>query len=265
LPAGDCFSITQSEQEKKLGVRRAELSAPAFSFVRLRACAAEVSLRPTWKFDIPCSILGIPMSTEGNSPPRKLILASRSPRRRELLTEAGYDFEIIEPSDAAENEAEAIGDPASLAKMLAYRKAADVAARCPVGIVIGCDTIVECRGAILGKPADQSDARRMLTTLSGQEHRVLSGLCLWPRPQGEPKVGLAQTRLKMDALSMQQLEDYVASGQWEGKAGAFGYQDRLGWVHVIEGSESNVVGLPMELLAEMLEESRVQGRESRAG
>jgi len=92
----------------------------------------------------------------------------------------------------------------------------------------------------------------MLETLSGREHRVLSGICLWNYPDGKPDTRVAVTRLRMDKLSQQQLDDYLESYQWEGKAGAFGYQDRLGWVHVIEGSESNVVGLPMELLAEMM-------------
>ena len=107
---------------------------------------------------------------------------------------------------------------------------------------------------ILGKPADAEDARTMLTTLSGQEHRVLSGLCLWPTPSGEPIVRVAMTTLRMDSLALPWLDAYIAGGQWQGKAGAFGYQDGLDWVHVIQGSESNVVGLPLELLAEMLDQ-----------
>ena len=120
------------------------------------------------------------------------------------------------------------------------------------GLILGCDTVAECNGQILGKPADPEHARAMLSTLSGREHRVLSGLCLWRVPDGEPMVDVAVTRLRMDELSPEQLDEYLAGEQWEGKAGAFGYQDGLDWVHVIEGSESNVVGLPMELLAEML-------------
>ncbi len=92
----------------------------------------------------------------------------------------------------------------------------------------------------------------MLQLLSGREHRVYSGLCVWDYPAGEPDVRVDETVLSMDRLSETQIEDYLASGQWEGKAGAFGYQDRLGWVHILTGSESNVVGLPMELLAAML-------------
>ncbi len=94
----------------------------------------------------------------------------------------------------------------------------------------------------------------MLTQLSGREHRVLTGLCLWKLGKKEPRIRVDVTRLRMDQLTEAQLDEYLASGQWEGKAGAFGYQDRLGWVHIVEGSTSNVVGLPMELLAQMLAE-----------
>ena len=142
--------------------------------------------------------------------------------------------------------------PPQLVARLAYQKAADVARRIDRGLVLGCDTVAECHGQILGKPADQEHARAMLETLSGREHRVLSGLCLWQVPDGQPVVRVAVTTLRMDELTPQQLDEYLAGGQWEGKAGAFGYQDGLDWVHVVEGSESNVVGLPMELLAEML-------------
>lgn len=185
-----------------------------------------------------------------------LILASGSPRRRELLTEAGYQFEVIVPSDNAECGICSTGGPAALVAELAYRKAADVAPQVETGLIIAADTIAECGGQILGKPTDRKHAEKMLQLLTGQEHRVYSGLCLWPRRDGQtsaqPDVRIAVTRLKMDPLSPEQLGEYLDSQQWEGKAGAFGYQDRLGWVHIVEGSESNVVGLPMELLAEML-------------
>ena len=117
----------------------------------------------------------------------------------------------------------------------------------PAGWSSACDTVAECEGQILGKPANEEHARQMLQMLSGREHRVLSGLCLWNVPGGSPLVRVAVTRLRMDRLSAAEIDDYLASGLWEGKAGAFGYQDRLGWVHVVEGSETNVVGLPMEI------------------
>jgi septum formation protein len=183
----------------------------------------------------------------------KLILASRSPRRRELLAAAGYRFQVQPPADEAEESGTCGGEsPAELVTRLAHQKAADVARRIGRGLVLGCDTVAECRGQILGKPADREHAREMLETLSGQEHRVHSGLCLWQVPDGRPDIRVAVTTLRMDELSPRQLDEYMASGQWEGKAGAFGYQDGLDWVNVVEGSESNVVGLPMELLAEMI-------------
>ncbi len=231
--------------------------------------------------------------------PPKLILASRSPRRCELLSAAGYEFEVCPPSDAAERGACDGETPRRLVVRLARQKAADVARRVQRGLVLGCDTVAECNGQILGKPADAEHARKMLSLLSGREHRVLSGLCLlWAERMsrgspcdsacnGEairPPVGIATnhsireecftitratynahaltavavTTLRMDSLTPAQLDEYIAGGQWEGKAGAFGYQDGLDWVHVVEGSESNVVGLPMELLAEMLESESLE-------
>jgi septum formation protein len=182
----------------------------------------------------------------------RLILASRSPRRRELLTEAGYDFEIIVPDEAAECGICSRESPDKFVARMARQKAADVVARISCGLVLGCDTVAECNGQILGKPANEDHAREMLRKLSGREHRVLSGLCLWQVPLGNPAVQVAVTHLRMDRLAEQDIDEYVASGLWEGKAGAFGYQDRLGWLHIVAGSESNVVGLPLELLAAML-------------
>ncbi len=185
-------------------------------------------------------------------PSLRLVLASRSPRRRELLTEAGYDFDVVVPDEAAECGVCSRETPEKLVARLARQKAANVVSKVSSGLVLGCDTVAECGGQILGKPADEAHARQMLQTLSGRDHRVLSGLCLWEVPGGHPLVRVAMTRLRMDRLSDEDIDDYLANGLWEGKAGAFGYQDRLGWVHVVEGSETNVVGLPMELLAEML-------------
>jgi septum formation protein len=181
-----------------------------------------------------------------------LILASSSPRRKQLLSEAGYEFSVIPPSEAAECGVCSEETPPELVARLAYQKARDVAQRVDRGIVIGCDTVAECSGQVLGKPANYEHARQMLKLLSGREHHVYSGLCLWRRPDDIHHVFVDVTKLVMDSLSDKQLSAYLDSGGWEGKAGAFGYQDGLDWVHVVEGSESNVVGLPMELLARML-------------
>jgi septum formation protein len=181
-----------------------------------------------------------------------LILASSSPRRRQLLAEAGYEFTVMPPSEFAECGVCSHETPPELVARLAYQKAQDVAIRIEAGLVIGCDTVAECCGLILGKPHDYEHARQMLELLRGREHHVYSGLCLWPRPGEARHVQVDVTKLFMDPISDEQLRAYLDTGGWEGKAGAFGYQDGLDWVHVIEGSESNVVGLPMELLAKML-------------
>jgi predicted house-cleaning NTP pyrophosphatase (Maf/HAM1 superfamily) len=343
-----------------------------------------------------------------------IILASGSPRRRELLEEAGYNFTVVPPAEDVECGVCSESGPAGLVAELAYRKASAVRSQLlsnpqsgirnpKSSIILAADTVAECDGFILGKPRDELDARAMLSQLSGRDHRVLSGVCVWPvflplppgegrgegalpsikpplpadllrfardlrksqtdaelliwsllrdcrfggykfrrqhpiepymldfychdrglaieldggqynteqgragdnrrtaflsargmrvlrfrnhevlqdteavlkaiwnalhdeqgtltpnpSPKGsgepEPMIRVAVTKLRMDRLTSAQLDEYLASGQWEGKAGSFGYQDRLGWVHIVEGSESNVVGLPMELLAEMLME-----------
>jgi len=219
----------------------------------------------------------------------RFILASGSPQRKQLLTEAGYRFEVIVPNDSAEDCGIcSTGGPAALVTDLALRKAADVASTLASRskslsptLIVACDTVAECAGAVLGKPRDEDHARDMLQRLRGQQQRVFSGVCLWPlglwqlRPRqmglrqmgpGQmglrqvdmtgsietPQTSLAVTQLRMDAISDSDLEDYLASGLWRGKAGALGYQDRPGWLHLLEGSKSNVIGLPMELLAEQL-------------
>jgi len=183
-----------------------------------------------------------------------LILASSSPRRRQLLTEAGYSFTVIPPHESAECGICSRETPPELVARLAFQKARDVALHVDRGLVIGCDTVAECNGQILGKPASLVHARQMLELLRGREHRVYSGVCLWQRPGDVRRTEVDTTTLIMDAISDAELDAYLATGGWEGKAGAFGYQDGLDWVHITEGSESNVVGLPMELLGRMLAE-----------
>ena len=187
----------------------------------------------------------------------KLVLASASPRRLDLLARIGVTPDAVDPADI--DESVPPGEmPKAHALRLAEEKAAAVAARHPDAIALAADTVVAVGRRILPKVEDEATLRQCMALLSGRRHRVLTGVCLWPldlaRPlsEGLPLVRVAVTRLRMDRLSDAQLEDYLASGQWEGKAGAFGYQDRLGWAHVLEGSESNVVGLPLETLAEML-------------
>ena len=153
-------------------------------------------------------------------PREKLILASRSPRRRELLIEAGYEFEVVVPNESAECGVCSRESPEQLVARLAWQKAADVAVRIGCGLVIGCDTVVECDGKILGKPANEDHARQ---DASGAQRtrtpRAFSGFA-WPGAgRYGPQVRVAVTRLRMDRLREGEIDEYVASGLWEGKAG----------------------------------------------
>ena len=184
----------------------------------------------------------------------RLILASGSPRRRQLLEEAGYQFQVVTPDPAAECGVCSGETPPELVARLAFQKAKDVARRCDEGIVLAADTVAECVGQILGKPKDVTHAEQMLRLLSGRKHHVYTGVCVWRRPDDKRLVMSAVTELRMDELSDQQLQSYLESGGWQGKAGAFGYQDEHDWLKITDGSASNVVGLPMELVGQMLKE-----------
>lgn len=184
------------------------------------------------------------------------MLASRSPRRLELARREGWHVTVVEPPEAAEADAPPRSPTESLAayvRRLAAAKAAAVAATGISGTILACDTLSEVDGVALGKPTDRLDARRMLLTLSGREHRVITGVCLWQRPDGEPVFAHCESLLAMGPLTEEFLEWYLASGLWEGKAGACGYQDERLPLRVVAGSESNVVGLPLELVRQMLD------------
>ncbi len=186
--------------------------------------------------------------------PANLILASQSPRRRWLLAQAGYEFEVIFPAESAEAGGRDQETTEELVVQLAHQKAADVACRVEEGIVLGCDTLVECQGRILGKPNDRQHASEMLRLLRGRTHHVFTGLCLWRHPGDTALVKADVTELRMETISDDCLETYLDTNAWMGKAGAFGFQDRLDWIQIVVGSESNVVGLPMDLLVRMMEE-----------
>lgn len=194
------------------------------------------------------------------STPTRLILASQSPRRRELLKNAGYVFEVIPAREESEDQRRDNESPTQYVLRLARQKAEDVALRMKNGakIVLGCDTIVVCRETILGKPLDRCDAERMLRLLRGTQHSVITGVCLYPIPTEtaetiEPLIRCDETILSMNEISDAELEAYLDTNLWSGKAGAFGYQDRNQWIRIEKGSESNVVGLPLELLKTMLQ------------
>ncbi len=183
----------------------------------------------------------------------ELILASQSPRRAELLKQAGYAFEVRPPSPGAECGICSRESPPELVARLAWQKAADVARHVASGTVVACDTVAECMGQILGKPASREHAREMLLLMSGRTHHVYSGLCLWQRPGDRTEATVEVTRLQMQPLTEEQIDAYLDRNLWQGKAGAFGFQDGLDWVDIVSGSESNVVGLPMEQFGTLLE------------
>ncbi len=184
----------------------------------------------------------------------KLILASSSPRRQQLLRAAGYEFDILAPDGSVEHGVADASSAVELVESLALAKAASVAGTIERGLVLAADTVAQCNGQILGKPRDVADARSMLQSLGGRIHYVHTGVCLWSRPDDKTLVRSDTTQLLMSEFSDDRLEQYLATGDWRGKAGAFGYQDGLDWVSILDGSDSNVVGLPMELLVAMLKE-----------
>ena len=182
-----------------------------------------------------------------------LILSSASPRRKQLLAEAGFVFETRPPDESAEDVCRIRESPVDYVQRLAFQKAKNTAEKIEQGIILGGDTIVLCGENILEKPIDREDARKMLQHLRGQIHQVLSGLCLIKKNDGETVIlqGTAVTQLMMQPISDEEIEIYIDTEKWQGKAGAFGYQDGNDWITLLEGSESNVVGLPMELFQTM--------------
>jgi septum formation protein len=185
------------------------------------------------------------------SPP-ELILASGSPRRRELLAAAGYRFRV-EPSPVDDDRDPDPGlTPTQIAESRAAAKARAVAERFPDGWVLGADTVVAFGGRLFGKPADRADAAAMITALAGREHVVITGVCLIA-PGGREVVRSDESRVVIHPPTAGELRRFLDSGLWRGKAGGYGLQDPDGLaMELTAGSRSNVIGLPMELLAEML-------------
>jgi nucleoside triphosphate pyrophosphatase len=183
----------------------------------------------------------------------RLVLASASPRRRELLAQAGFTFDVI---SADVPEVRKPGeDPIRFVTRLAREKAEAVLASHPVTpdtIVLGADTIVVVDEEVLGKPQDEADAARMLRLLSGQTHQVITGICL---AKGRERQRAAEvTFVRFSTLSDEEIDAYVATGEPLDKAGAYAIQGRAGrWVPRIHGCYFNVVGLPLALVSSMIE------------
>jgi len=207
-----------------------------------------------------------------------LVLASASPRRQELLHNAGIAF-IAEPADV--DETPRAGEPASVcAERLAREKALKLSRKHPQALVLGADTVVVVDEEILNKPVDADDALRMLSLLSGRVHQVITGVCLVkpvageqfasvsrPSPAGgrsfayevliseqrELRIASETTLVTMEKISEQEIREYIATGEPMDKAGAYAIQGRASrWIPRIEGDYSNVVGLPVALVYRML-------------
>jgi septum formation protein len=178
-----------------------------------------------------------------------LILASASPRRSELLRNAGIVFEV-QPADVP--EAPLPGEPAkALAERLAREKATAIARQRAADVVLGADTVVVVDGEILGKPAGAGDAARMLRMLSGRRHEVITGVCLVAG--GQWSVASESTTVTMSEISEKEIADYITTGEPMDKAGAYAIQGIASrWIPRIEGDYSNVVGLPVALVWRML-------------
>lgn len=190
-------------------------------------------------------------------PRPKLILASNSPRRAEILRNGGFEFEVR----AADVDERLLPHESARAHVLrlAQAKTRSAASRLkdgpPNAIVIGADTVVVARGKILGKPRDANDARRMLRLLSGRVHRVLTGVSVLRIPDRKELHRIETTRVHFVKLSRQDIDDYIATGEPFDKAGAYGIQGIGGqFIDRIEGCYFNVVGLPLSRVSSMLGE-----------
>ena len=181
------------------------------------------------------------------------ILASASPRRKQLLEEGGYNFEIV-VSDVDESLFSTDGvTSAEHTMILALEKAKDVAKKHPDKLVMGADTVVDCNGLIIGKPQDAAHAEEITRMLFSQPHEVITGVALIRLSDNTEIVQAVATVVYPKKLTEDQIADHITNGSWQGKAGAYGIQETGDeFVERIEGSFTNVIGLPMELIEQML-------------
>ncbi len=189
-------------------------------------------------------------------PTARLILASESPRRRELLAAVGVPFRVI-PSGV--DETPRPGESAvRFVRRAAIDKGREVGGRHPSAHVLSADTIVVADGRILGKPRSRAESRRMLTLLAGREHRVYTAVCLLCAGRGYRDLGLEVTRVRFRALTAAEVASYVRTGEGDDKAGAYAAQGAgMLLIDRVSGSFTNVVGLPMTRVVSMLWRARL--------
>lgn len=194
-------------------------------------------------------LLTLPKLLSYNKSMKEIILASQSPRRKDLLEKCGYNFKII-PSKK-EEVADKNLQPQTYAKLLAKQKAEDIASTNKDSIVIGADTVVHIDGMIIGKPKDDEDAKNTLRYLSGKYHFVSTGYALISKEQSV--FGVETTKVLFNELSDELINEYVSRGLAKGKAGSYGIQDGYPLVNEYDGDYENVVGLPIKKIKEILE------------
>ena len=181
----------------------------------------------------------------------RLILASGSPRRRELLAKMGYEFEILVP-DVDEHVQ---GPAREVVDILSRRKADAAAAQLRDGVIIASDTLVSMNGDVLGKPGDEADAHRMLRELSGHTHEVYTGVTLADAADGRRLSRVVCTRVRFRNLTDDEIRTYIRTGEPMDKAGAYAIQGGAhGFVEGLEGSYENVIGFPVDDIQAMLDE-----------
>ena len=189
-------------------------------------------------------------------PSARMILASESPRRRELLAAVGVPFRVV-PSGV--DEVPRPGEtPSRFVRRAALDKGEAVSLLHPTTFVLSADTIVVADGRILGKPRDRAEARRMISRLAGREHRVYTAVCLLCRERGFRDLGTEVTRVRFRTLTAAEVAAYARTGEWDDKAGAYAAQGAgMLLIDRVAGSFSNVVGLPMTRVVAMLARARL--------
>ena len=186
-----------------------------------------------------------------------LVLASRSPRRQELLREAGYQF-TIDPADVDEENYAPSMLPADVALELARSKANKVSETHPEDVVLGADTVVAFGDKLIGKPKDENDARRIMFLLAGTTNIVITVVAVVRRASWFFRNARVMSAVRMRPLTAADIDKYLATGDWQGKAGAYGIQDKDPFVERISGDHSNIVGLPMKKTKELLSAAGVE-------
>jgi len=190
--------------------------------------------------------------------PVPVILASASPRRRQLMSDAGYEFTVVLPEVDESAFAAEKADPVEYAKRLALAKAKSVAGKYPNSFVIGADTIVDFQGRIIGKAADAKEAEQITGKLFSAPHKVITGVAIVRLSDGTELLQSDSTTVYPRKMTPGQIAEHVKGGSWRDKAGAYAIQETGDeFVEKIEGSLTNVMGLPMELLESLLAQLKV--------